>query len=340
MGGRSPEDRQRAAQERAARRAERARADADGRTAPTPPPAPEPEPIEPDGPEPGPVPAVSWATTGSNGGDPAEHDGARAAAERAPAPDRGRGAPPDEPRGEGAADRPPRPPGAAPAVAQAQALVPPLRRPDRAAGDRRRAVRINATFQPFVSDDEQAGAVPVQIPKGADAGSIGRLLEAKGVIDDARFFEINATVTLRRGKLITGNYVLRRHMTNGAAIEALMQGPKVRVVKTFNVGVPEGLSRREAAKVLAGSGIEGNYLKATPLARGDRPRPQARPAEQPRHDRGLPLPGHLRAQGGRHGERPGRPPARRVPRQLRLDQPEGRAAHATSAATTSSRSPR
>lgn len=122
---------------------------------------------------------------------------------------------------------------------------------------------INATFQPFVSDDEQAGAVPVQIPKGADAGSIGQLLEARGVIDDARFFEINATVTLRRGKLITGNYVLRRHMTNGAAIEALMQGPKVRVVKTFNVGVPEGLSRREAARVLAGSGIEGNYLKAT-----------------------------------------------------------------------------
>ena len=122
---------------------------------------------------------------------------------------------------------------------------------------------INATFQPFVSDDEQAGAVPVQIPKGADAGSIGELLQAKGVVDDARFFELNATVTLRRNKLITGNYVLRRNMTNGAAIEALMQGPKVRVVKTFDVGVPEGLSRREAAKVLAGSGIEGNYLKAT-----------------------------------------------------------------------------
>ena len=130
---------------------------------------------------------------------------------------------------------------------------------------------INATFQPFVSDDEQAGAVPVQIPKGADAGSIGELLEAKGVVDDARFFELNATVTLRRNKLITGNYVLRRNMTNGAAIEALMQGPKVRVVKTFNVGVPEGLSRREAAKVLAGSGIEGSYLKA-PRSRGALPR--------------------------------------------------------------------
>jgi UPF0755 protein len=122
---------------------------------------------------------------------------------------------------------------------------------------------INATFQPFQDEREQEGGVPVQIPAGADAGSIGELLESKGVVADARFFELNATLTLRRGKLRTGNYVLRRHMTNGAAIEALMQGPKVRVVRTFDVTVPEGLSRREAARALRGSGIEGSYLKAS-----------------------------------------------------------------------------
>ena len=80
----------------------------------------------------------------------------------------------------------------------------------------------------------------MQIPEGADAGSIGELLERKGVIEDARFFELNATLTLRRGKLRTGNYVLRRNMTNGAAIDALMQGPKVRVVKTFERHDPGG----------------------------------------------------------------------------------------------------
>ena len=96
----------------------------------------------------------------------------------------------------------------------------------------------------------------MRIPAGADAGSIGKLLESKGVIADARFFELNATLTLRRGKLRTGNYVLRREMTNGAAIDALMQGPKVRVVKTFNVTIPEGLSRREAAPAVDKSGIE------------------------------------------------------------------------------------
>jgi UPF0755 protein len=122
---------------------------------------------------------------------------------------------------------------------------------------------INETFQPLRDEREQAGGVAVQIPAGADAGSIGRLLERKGVIDDARFFELNATLTLRRGKLRTGNYVLRRDMTNGAAIDALLQGPKVRVVKTFEVTIPEGLSRREAAPAIARSGIEGSYLKAS-----------------------------------------------------------------------------
>jgi UPF0755 protein len=126
---------------------------------------------------------------------------------------------------------------------------------------------INSTFQPFQSENEQEGAVAVKIPEGADAGGIGRLLEQKGVIKDARFFELNATLTLRRTKLITGNYVLRRHMTNGAAIEALMQGPKVRVVKTFKVTIPEGLSRREAAPAIQESGIDGSYLKASDSSR-------------------------------------------------------------------------
>ena len=122
---------------------------------------------------------------------------------------------------------------------------------------------INATFQPLRDEREQEGAVPVQIPAGADAGSIGRLLERKGVIEDARFFELNATLTLRRSKLRSGNYVLRRDMTNGAALDALMQGPKVRVVKTFSVTIPEGRSRREAAPAIDKSGIEGSYLKAS-----------------------------------------------------------------------------
>ena len=65
------------------------------------------------------------------------------------------------------------------------------------------------------------------------------------MVDNAKLFEANATVTLRRGKLRPGKYTLPKGMTNGAAIEALMQGPKAKVVKTFKFTLPEGRSRRE-----------------------------------------------------------------------------------------------
>jgi UPF0755 protein len=233
VGDRTPEERRRAAEERAARRAARRRGE---RYEPPPPPPPDPEPEQ----------------------DPHELLPLRS------------------PRRAAVAERPP-----VSRAARAQRIGKPGRPvlPPSSPKPRRWFRRlvavvalafigtalyvINATFQPFQDEREQEGGVPVQIPTGADAGSIGKLLERKGVVADARFFELNATLTLRRSKLRTGNYVLRRNMTNGAAIEALMQGPKVRVVRTFDVTVPEGLSRREAARALRGSGIEGSYLKAS-----------------------------------------------------------------------------
>ena len=248
MAGRSPEERRRAAQERAARREERERAGAEAAA------KRKDEPAR-NGGDPG--------ESARNGGDPVDEGPLE------PLPSRRK--PPVA-----VAERQPMS-----RAAKAQRIGRPGRPSLPPASPRpkrwfRRFVAliallfiggalyvINATFQPFISDDEQSGAVPVQIPKGADARGIGKLLQQKGVVADSRFFELNATVTLRRDKLITGNYVLRRHMTNGAAIEALMQGPKVRVVKTFDVSVPEGLSRGEAARILAESGIEGNYRKAS-----------------------------------------------------------------------------
>ena len=228
MGDRTPEERKRAAEERAARRAARRRGEE--YVPPPPPPAPEPEELQPLRPARRTAvadrPPVSRAARAQRIGKPGRPI-----------------LPPSSPKPKRWFRR-------LAAVAALAVIGGAL-------------YVINATFQPFQDEREQEGGVAVQIPPGADAGSIGRLLEGKGVVADARFFELNATLTLRRGKLRTGNYVLRRNMTNGAAIDALLQGPKVRVVKTFNVTVPEGLSRREAARALAGSGIEGSYLKAS-----------------------------------------------------------------------------
>jgi UPF0755 protein len=123
---------------------------------------------------------------------------------------------------------------------------------------------INATFQPF--HDDPTGAVSVTVPSGSDAGRIGDILEAAGVIDSARLFEANATVTMRRGKLRPGKYQLPLGMSNGAAIEALMQGPQAKVVKTFKFTLPEGRSRRENIPAVD-KAFEGDYGKATTSAR-------------------------------------------------------------------------
>ena len=309
MSGRTPEERQRAAEERAARREGRERGDA-GRAARRLRRARRSraalEPVEP-------LPSARRRT---------------AVADRPPMSRAAR------------AQRVGRPgrPALPPSVAQAALppLVPPHRRPAGARLHRRGALgdQLDVPALPGRGRGGRRGRRqdPARAPTRARSGE---LLEAKGVIEDARFFEINATVTFRRGDLITGNYVLRRNMTNGAAIEALMQGPEVKVVKTFDVTIPEGLSIRESR---AGDQRE-RHPRQLPQGgrqpRGARPGARARPAEGRRHARGLPLPGDLPAPGRRDGARPGRQAARRVRAELRQAQPQAGASARTSTSTTS-----
>src|SRR5215216_7710539 len=153
---------------------------------------------------------------------------------------------------------------------------PPPRRPTRAPRSRHWGRRIlalvalaaigvalyaiNATFQPFHGDG--TGAVRVKIPEGADAGEIGDILDAKGVVDSGTFFSLNATVTGRRGGLRPGNYTLQLGMTNGEAIDALTKGPKVKVVKTTDITIPEGPSIKEEAPKIDKTSLTGSYAKA------------------------------------------------------------------------------
>jgi peptidoglycan lytic transglycosylase G len=120
---------------------------------------------------------------------------------------------------------------------------------------------INATFQPFHGDG--TGSVRVRVPDGADAGQIGDLLAAKGVVDSGRFFNLNATVTGRRGSLRPGSYTLQLGMSNGEAIDALTKGPKVKVVKTTDITIPEGPSIKEEAPKIDKTSLTGSYARAT-----------------------------------------------------------------------------
>jgi len=121
----------------------------------------------------------------------------------------------------------------------------------------------NKTFQPFHGDPGQA--VALDIPADSDAAAIGKLLEAKGVVDSARFFEVKATISGDRGDLRPGHYTLRENMSNGDAIAALTKVPDAPTApKTVTLTLLEGPSRRENAPVVDDSKkVTGSYAKAS-----------------------------------------------------------------------------
>jgi UPF0755 protein len=114
-------------------------------------------------------------------------------------------------------------------------------------------------FQPFKGDGE-GPVVRVSVPQGATLGDIAELLEDKGVISSAGFFELRARLEGRTGDLKPGSYELREDMSFAAALDALERGvpPNITVVQ-----LPEGLSRREVAPIVKESGVPGNYLRAS-----------------------------------------------------------------------------
>jgi UPF0755 protein len=116
-----------------------------------------------------------------------------------------------------------------------------------------------ATFTPFRGDGE--GRVAVTIPAGSSAREVGDVLADKGVVGSGLFFSLRAAIGGDRDKLRAGRHVLRRDMSNGAAIEALTTVPAAPPVR--DVLIPEGPGRREVARLLEREGVPGDYLAAS-----------------------------------------------------------------------------
>jgi UPF0755 protein len=117
--------------------------------------------------------------------------------------------------------------------------------------------------------DSDGDPVRVSIPRGATLGDIAGLLEQRGVISNAGFFELRARLSGRDGDLKPGSYELREDMSFTAALDELEQGvpPNVTVVS-----IPEGLSRREIAPIVKESPLRGSYLRASGRSPELRPR--------------------------------------------------------------------
>lgn len=112
-------------------------------------------------------------------------------------------------------------------------------------------------FQPLKGDGE--GSVRVTIPRGSGVADIARVLEDRGVVGSAFFFEARARIAGRGGDLKAGDFEVRRDMSNIAALDLLEKGAPDDVVR---VTVPEGRSRREVKRALPG-GLKGDYVAAS-----------------------------------------------------------------------------
>jgi UPF0755 protein len=118
----------------------------------------------------------------------------------------------------------------------------------------------NALFQPFKGDGGEK--VTVTIPRGSSLSQIADILERRGVVEDAGFFQLRARLAGHSGDLRPGSYELRKDMSFAAALDALQEGVPPNVVQ---VAIPEGLSRREIRPLT--KGLRGNYVHASRRSR-------------------------------------------------------------------------
>ena len=114
-----------------------------------------------------------------------------------------------------------------------------------------------SVFQPLKGEGE--GSVRVSIPRGSGLNEIATILEQRGVISSAFFFEVRARLGGRGGDLKAGNFQLREGMSHISALDLLEKGAPDDVVR---VTLPEGRSRREAKRALP-AGLKGDYVAAS-----------------------------------------------------------------------------
>jgi UPF0755 protein len=138
---------------------------------------------------------------------------------------------------------------------------------------------VVSLFQPFKGDASTQRST-VLVPKDADAGKIGDILERRGVVSSSFFFDLRARLSGDRDKLRPGVYRLPQDSSYADVLNRLTKGPPP--VKKVAITVPEGRSRREeAARIRTNSNLEGSYLAATKRSRVLRPARYGAPRDTP-----------------------------------------------------------
>ena len=115
-------------------------------------------------------------------------------------------------------------------------------------------------FQPF--HGEGSGAADVRIPVNSGVSAVGDVLQRRGVISSSFFFGLRVRLSGHSGDLHPGVYALKRDMSYGAVIDALVKGPSA--AKTVDVTIPPGRAIRQTAARLRAAHVplRGSYLAA------------------------------------------------------------------------------
>jgi uncharacterized YceG family protein len=121
-----------------------------------------------------------------------------------------------------------------------------------------------ALFQPFAGDGKGEGTVSVEIPEGADAGAVAKILDEQGVVSSARLFEIRLRLAGKGDEIQADTYTLASGMSYGAAISRLTGED---AAAEITVTIPEGLSRDQIAADVLPEGVSSEeYLALTETA--------------------------------------------------------------------------
>jgi UPF0755 protein len=107
---------------------------------------------------------------------------------------------------------------------------------------------LRSSLEPAHSE---APAVDFEVPRGASLKAVAARLEHRGLIRDARAFEVLARWRGVAGRLHVGEYALSGARPAGEILTMLVEGH----VKTYEVAIPEGLRATEIAARLAAAGL-------------------------------------------------------------------------------------
>lgn len=101
------------------------------------------------------------------------------------------------------------------------------------------------------SGSGDGSAVELAVPEGTSVARVGELLVEQGVIRSGLAWRLRTRLDDRAGRILAGEYELRRGMSIDEALTVLAAGPSE--PDSFRVLIPEGLTVRQTLEAIAGA---------------------------------------------------------------------------------------